>query len=365
MRLLITAAVLVVIQTLSQAEEVAGFAEMLQRDWLHQAELRYATVSETRVAPEDDAAGAVDGITNEQWGFHTGLEPNPYWQVDLGEVTDIGRVVLYNRCDACGERNKYIILSVSDDGTTWTKVWQNTGTMFYGATDSKPLSVDLTEKSARGQYLRLSLEGTNYLHLDEVQVYKPVGDENIALHKNATQSSTSQWSIKHTKPGVDGKKTIPDFVFQKVLESGRKLADALHNDGVDIAQAVAVFDAIEKGPQDIAAYFKLRQTIRHLALSNPLIDFDSVLFAKHAPAAFPHMSDQYYCFWQRGGGAIGVVENIKSEHPRFRNLTANWKNGTYFRPELSYDGKKVLFAYSEYDPGLAELPNKTDKSKIA
>ena len=346
------------------AEETIDFAQKLERDWLRQAELRYAGIASVKVSREDDAVGGVDGIIDGKWGFHTRIEPNPFWQVDLEETTDIGKVVLYNRCDSCGERNRHIILSVSDDGKVWNKVWKNNGTMFYGATDSKPLVVELSETS--GRYLRLSLEGTQYLHLDEVQVYKPNGNENIALHKSATQSSVSQWSAKHPNPGeVVSETEIPDIVFQKVLESGRRLADDLKNKGIDVSQTVAVLDQVEKGPKDVAEYFRLRKTIRQLALRNPLIDFDSLVFAKHAPAAFPHMSDQYYCFWQRGGGAIGVLENIKSENPTFRNLTADWKNGTYFRPELSYDGKRILFAYSEYDPNLADLQDKTDKSKIA
>ena len=348
--------------TLHPAVEVSDFFKMLERDWLRQAELRYSGNSAKNVSCEDDAAGAVDGIIDGKWGFHTEREPNPYWQVDLGESIEIGRVVLYNRCDSTGERNRYIVLSLSGNGKDWTKVWKNNGTMFYGATDSKPLVVDFSEKSLRGRFLRLSLEGTEYLHLDEVQVYKPNSDENIALHKTATQSSTSQWSARRTK-SEEG--SIPDFVFRKVLESGRQLADNLKGKGVDVTYAVQVFDDVEKSPLDVADYFRLRRTIRQLALSNPLIDFDEILFAKHAPAAFPHMSDQYYCFWQRGGGAIGILENIKSESPRYRNLTAHWNNGTFFRPELSYDGQRVLFAYSEYDPALADLPNKTDKSKIA
>ena len=365
MRLLSILLTLILLPVIAGAEEVADFAGMLERDWLRQAELRYSSQGTAGITREADAAGAVDGIINGQWGFHTENEPTPYWQVDLGETTDIGRVLLYNRCDVFGERNKFIILSLSDDAKAWNKIWQNNGTMFYGATDSKPLTIDFADKPLRGRYLRLSLEGTSYLHLDEVQVFQPNCETNIALHKDATQSSTSQWSVQHQRRKADDTDTVPDYVFQKVLASGRELANDLRNQRVDISQAVTVFDQVEKSPLNTSDYFRLRKAIRELALSNPLFDFDSVLFAKHAPAAFPHMSDQYYCFWQRGGGAVGILENIKSERPRFRNLTAHWKNGSYFRPELSYDGTKVLFAYSEYDPMLADIQDKTDKSKIA
>ena len=365
MRLLSIIVTFTFLSVIAGAEEVANFAEMLERDWLRQAELRYASQDATEVSCEADAIGAVDGIINGQWGFHTDNEPNPYWYVDLEETTDIGRVLLYNRCDACGERNNHLILSLSDDGQTWKKIWQNNGTVFYGATDSKPLTVDFSHKPVCGRYLRLSLEGTYYLHLDEVEVFKPNSDVNVALNKNAAQSSTSQWSVRHENKKTDETNTIPDFVFRKVLESGRKLADALRDQGVDVFQAAAVFDQVENSPHSTADYFRLRKAIRHLVWSNPLIDFDSVLFVKHAPATFPHMSDQYYCFWQRGGGILGLLENIKSERPNFRTLTASWKNGTFFRPELSYNGEKVLFAYSEYDPTLADMQDKTDKSSIA
>ena len=40
----------------------------------------------TAAATQDDAAGAVDGVKDGKYAFHTGSEPNPWWQVDLGKV---------------------------------------------------------------------------------------------------------------------------------------------------------------------------------------------------------------------------------------------------------------------------------------
>lgn len=42
---------------------------------------------------EADAAGAVDGIVNEPWGFHTDIEQSPWWQVDLQAPLKLDRVV--------------------------------------------------------------------------------------------------------------------------------------------------------------------------------------------------------------------------------------------------------------------------------
>ena len=360
MRLLSVFISLMLFPSLSMAEEVADFSGILERDWLQQAGLRY---SDQGVSCEEDAAGAVDGIIDGKWGFHTALEPNPYWHVDLGETADIGKILLYNRCDNCAVRNNDIILSLSDDGKTWNKVWQNNGTVFYGATDSKPLVVDFSEKPHRGQYLRLSLEGTTVLHLDEVQVFKPGNNVNIALNKNATQSSTCEWSVKHKKAGENT--NIPDFMFRQVLESGRNLAEDLQRQGIDTGSAQAAFNRLERQPLTEESYFALRRVIRELALQNPLLDFDTILFAKTSPSMFPHMSDQCLSYWHRGGGAICLAKNFKSGTPEIIELTAGWKNGTFFRPDLSYDGKKVLFAYAEYNPAVAVLQDKVNKDNIA
>jgi hypothetical protein len=186
------------------------------------------------------------------------------------------------------------------------------------------------------------------------------------LRQAALRYTTGSISRKDALGATNG---VSTEVFQKVLESGRKLADDLRQKGVDVSEAQRVFaqldSACHNGACNIENYFKLRRTIRKLALSNPLLDFDTVLFAKNAPATLPHMSDQCYNFWQRGNGSLCLLKNIKSDAPQVVNLTASWKNGTFFRPELSYDGTKVLFAYSQYDPNLAVLKDKTDKNSIA
>ena len=55
-------------------------------------------------------------------------------------------------------------------------------------------------------------------------------------------------------------------------------------------------------------YLETRWAVRELALANPLLKFDSILFVKRAPTMFPHMSDQHYGWWSRGGGGVYVLE---------------------------------------------------------
>jgi len=309
----------------------------------------------------------VDGVINGKWGFHTENEPNPWWQVDLQQPTAIDRVVLYNRCDLA-ERNARILISLSDDGKTFSQVYQHDGSVFYGFSDKKPLAVKLNGQRAR--FVRLHLKGTSYFHLDEVQVY-PVGrPDNVALGKPANQSSVSVWSVRHA-PAVCGPRV---YRTSAVIDRGRKLAECLRQMGANVdAQSAVLKQVVERiqslppdAPEAVqrAIYMQARWAVRRMALSNPLLTFDTILLVKRAPGIFPHMSDQHYGWWSRPGGGIYLLENFKTDQPRLRCLTADMPEGNFLGPDLSYDGRKVLFAYCRYYPHVASVRNKVDKDKL-
>ncbi len=144
-----------------------------------------------------DAAGAVDGVRNGLYAFHTGGDPDPWWQVDLGASTPIGRVVVYNRLDyAPGLHNADSLrVLVSDDAATWREVYRNPGTFFGGVDATGPLQVSFEALTARYVRLQAPAPGGVLFHLDEVEVYRADRpEENVALHRPATQSSLSIWS---------------------------------------------------------------------------------------------------------------------------------------------------------------------------
>ena len=70
------------------------------------------------------ASRAVDGNTDGAWSHgsvtHTTENTSqPWWQVDLQSVQEVGTVTLWNRSDCCGDRLNGVELRVSSDGTTW------------------------------------------------------------------------------------------------------------------------------------------------------------------------------------------------------------------------------------------------------
>jgi hypothetical protein len=111
-------------------------------------------------------------------------------------------------------------------------------------------------------------------------------------------------------------------------------------------------------------YLQARWTVRELVFRNPLLDFDAILFVKRAPGAFPHMSDQYYGWWSRPGGGIYLLQGLKSTQPTVRCLTAGWPEGSFLDPDLSYDGRKILFSFARFYPGIHDIQDKVNKDNL-
>jgi hypothetical protein len=107
------------------------------------------------------AAKGVDGRKDNF--FHTGIENNPWWQVDLQGNYAINYIMLYNRTDCCGERERTVRVMLSQDGNNWQTIYSNNGS------DFRELRVDARGRRAR--YVRVQLAEQNYFHLQEVEVY--------------------------------------------------------------------------------------------------------------------------------------------------------------------------------------------------
>jgi hypothetical protein len=242
---------LVIWLVLSLASRLVASPEEVEAEWLKQAEAWNTNPPGTHglmgpVASSADAAGAVDGVKDGKYAFHTGHEPNPWWQVDLGEPTPIARIVVYNRLDyAPGLHNAdSLVILTSDDGKAWTQRYNNGGKHFGGISGAKPLEVAFPAGQLKARFVRLQIpsEAPIFFHLDEVEIYGPADPKkNLALGKPADQSSISVWSTP--KRYVDPSKPI-SYPTKEVVERGRRLAADLRRMGADVAAFERELDAI-------------------------------------------------------------------------------------------------------------------------
>ncbi len=121
----------------------------------------------------------------------------------------------------------------------------------------------------------------------------------------------------------------------------------------------------------MAVYFEARQLKRGIAFCNPLLDFDKILFIKkHDAGGVFHMCDQYYGFNAKPGGGLFVLSDPFSDHPKLMNLLENsvvesgrlkgqtLNGGAFLSPNLSFDGKTIVFAYTEAKGTPTSTPDK-------
>ncbi len=209
----------------------------------------------------------------------------------------------------------------------------------------------------------------DWLRQDELRGRPPAvnGDEVAAEQDAIGAVDGSQWSARHGAPTS----TTPAYSIAETVARGLQLAENLKQLGTDTTAEESTLRDVERllanGPADVEqreTYFRARWAVRELALKNPLLDFDSIVFVKRAPGMFPHVSDQYYGWWSRGGGGVYRLSEFKTERPEVRCLTQGWPEGNFLRPDISYDGKKVLFAYCRYFEHVADMPDKTAKEEL-
>ncbi len=115
----------------------------------------------------------VNGTRTGQFGFHTDLEDRPWWEVDLGRPLAIGEIRIFNRLDVGAERSRSLNVLLSSDGVSWRTVHDQEGRVF-GGLDGRPLRIFPAAQEA--QFVRVQLTERQYLHLDQVEVYEPLGE---------------------------------------------------------------------------------------------------------------------------------------------------------------------------------------------
>jgi hypothetical protein len=131
---------------------------------------------------------------------------------------------------------------------------------------------------------------------------------------------------------------------------------------------------VEEFEARFGLFKKVCELRRKIAFSNPLLDFDEILFIKRHRATFNHMCDQYYGINILPGGGVYVLSDAFGDEQKVRDVLADsvvqrgrlkgekLESGSFLSPDLSYDGKSIVFAYVECEGDKAHRHH-TDPSK--
>jgi len=127
-------------------------------------------------------------------------------------------------------------------------------------------------------------------------------------------------------------------------------------------RAAAEQTPLADGGARYALYTQACRLRRDVALENPLLDFDRILFAKHHRSRADHMCDQYFGFNARPGGGVYILHDPFGQEPRLQDVVAGavvgngrlagsrLEPGSFISPELSFDARTIVFAYTEAGP---------------
>ncbi|MFH1267484.1 MAG: hypothetical protein ABIK89_17310, partial [Planctomycetota bacterium] len=137
------------------------------------------------------------------------------------------------------------------------------------------------------------------------------------------------------------------------LERAPKAPD-FSADLAELADLESRLGAPEAKPAGTAAiqalYFDVRRLKRRIAFKNPVVDFSGVLFIDNPypeGAEWPHQARHRNGMMAVPGGRLLVLEGL---HPggHVRKLAPE-KPGSFWRPDLSFDARRVLFCYKAHD----------------
>ncbi len=97
-------------------------------------------------------------------------------------------------------------------------------------------------------------------------------------------------------------------------------------------------------------YFAVRSVKRRITFKNPTLDFSSVIFIDNPypqGSEWPHQARHRNGMMAVPGGRLLLLDGL---HPggKIRKLAPD-KPGSFWRPDLSFDAKKVLFCYKPHD----------------
>ncbi|MGQ9576752.1 MAG: HzsA-related protein, partial [Thermoguttaceae bacterium] len=144
---------------------------------------------------------------------------------------------------------------------------------------------------------------------------------------------------------------------EKTLQRGEMLIRDLQSGGVRLDEKAARwerlrqrFKELSQGPvADEGQWEQLWHEVhwlrRQIALANPLAQVGPLLFVKQVPSIFSHQLTQYQGNCARPGGGLFVLDE-PGRSMQCRPLAPDGLPlGSYQFPEVSYDGRRVLFAY--------------------
>jgi hypothetical protein len=176
----------------------------------------------------------------------------------------------------------------------------------------------------------------------------------------------AEWRMED---GIEGDGTDWSKSILRHLDGAQKLLSNLRRnapDGFLAEEQTRLTQLAEtsRDPQQCTEelYSKVRSLKRRVALANPLIRFDQLLFCKRRPAGYSHLVMQYFGWRAQAGGGLFVLENPGYSLKVRDILDGKLAGGSVLCPDLSYDGRRIVFSYVDVKRPTSGKPEQADEA---
>ncbi len=119
--------------------------------------------------PQIEAAGANGRVLNDDYGFHTDKEFQPWWAVDLLNEFVIDLMFIVNRAIE-RERFTHFFVESSLDFNTWTSRYAKFDANEVSCSYEAPYSIEFKE-SFLARFVRIRLMGEGIMHLRSIKIF--------------------------------------------------------------------------------------------------------------------------------------------------------------------------------------------------
>jgi hypothetical protein len=143
---------------------------------------------------------------------------------------------------------------------------------------------------------------------------------------------------------------------EHLLWTGKTLA-YVKKAGADTAAYEATINSLAAGINQPATegldwrelYLDLRTLRRRIIFSHPALNFDQILINVNPPTTYSHNGDQFLGRHSRAGKGLMLLSGWKGESPAVNYIVKGMlPEGAYRNPDLSYDARRILFAFCDH-----------------
>ncbi|MBI3921992.1 MAG: hypothetical protein HY318_11295 [Armatimonadetes bacterium] len=104
-------------------------------------------------------------------------------------------------------------------------------------------------------------------------------------------------------------------------------------------------DGVTKWSRVYDLHVRAYKLKNHVALSNPLLDFSKLLFVKRPTYDTSHIYTTYFDGSNRFGGNLQLLSPVRPDGQTTPLVNELGNNGIFRDPDLSWDGKRVIFSF--------------------